>query len=123
MASSQITLTNEADESINYDLVGQSETSATFKDVTRELQVPRELRVSNKLAAPGSKANSKVNVKLTDVVKNASTGVTSTGSVSVVMSIPADDAWTNQMSEDLLIQLASLLTDANAIKLADGLVP
>lgn len=123
MASATITLKDEADANVVYTQVGQNETSALYKDATRELALPRTLRFQFKLGNPGAKGNDQIIMKLNNSVENATSGLVSTGSVSVVLSIPRDSAWTNQMSEDLLIQLQDLFADANSIALADGLVP
>lgn len=123
MASSSITLKDEADSNIVYSLAGQNESSALFKDATRELSLPRELKFQFKLGNPGSKGNDQIISTLTNAVENATTGVVSVGSIKIICSVPRDSAWTNQMTEDLFIQLQDLFADANAISLSDGLVP
>lgn len=123
MASSSITLTDEADANIVYTLVGQNENSAFYKNTDRELSLPQELRFQYKLGNPGSKGNDQIICKLKNTVENDTTNLISVGSVTVTLSVPRDSAWTNQMSEDLLIQLQDLFADANAIKLADAVTP
>lgn len=123
MASATHTLKEEDETNVVYTLVGQNENGALYKDATRELGVPRELQFSMKIGNPQALGNDQIISKLRNTVENSTTGKKSTGSVSIVLSVPRDSAWTNQMSEDLLIQLQDLFTDANSILLADGIVP
>lgn len=123
MASSTIVLKDEADANITYTQMALSETGALYKDVDRALNAPRQLRFTMKIGNPGALGNDTVGIKLTDAVVNSTTGKTAVGSVTVSVSIPRDDAWTEQMTQDLMIQLQDLFSDANSIKLADALVP
>lgn len=123
MASSTITLTDEADANIVYTLVGQTDKGAIYRNASRALGLPQGLNFSMNIGNPGAKGNDRIEIKLHDSVQNSETGLVSTGSVRVLISLPRDSAWTEQMSQDIMIQLQDLFADANAILLADGLVP
>jgi hypothetical protein len=85
--------------------------------------LPQSLEFKYKLGTPGSKANDKVVVVLRNSVENSDTGLVSTGSVAITLSLPRDSEWTVTDGEDLLIQLQDLFTDANAAKLVDAITP
>jgi hypothetical protein len=123
MASTTITLKDEADANISYDLVGQSPTGAVYRDSTRSLGLPRSLNFNFAVGAPGAKGNDRITCKLSNSVQNSETGLVSTGSVTVVLSVPRDESWTIQMSQDMLIQLQDLFADASAITIAAAQVP
>lgn len=123
MASSTLALPNLADASITYTLVGQSNSGALYRDATRSLALPRTLEFKYNIGIPGAKGNDKVTVILRDTVQNGTTGLVSTSSASLTMSIARDDSWTETFSNDVLCQVAGLLSDANIAKLVDGLTP
>jgi hypothetical protein len=123
MASATITLKDKADANIVYTLVGQTDRGATYRNATRALGLPQSLSFSYNLGAPGALGNDRINITLRNSVQNGDTGLVSTGSVSIQLSIPRDSAWTTTDTEDLLIQLQDLFADANAEDIADGITP
>lgn len=123
MASSTITLKDEADANIVYSLVGQTADGAVYRNAAVPLGLPQGLTFTIKLGTPGSKSNDRIDIKLHLSVENDTTGLVSTGTAKISLSLPRDSAWTEQMSQDIMIQLQDLFSDANAILLADGLVP
>jgi hypothetical protein len=123
MASSTITLKDEADANVVYTLVGQTADGAVYRNAAAPLGLPQGLTFSIKLGVPGSKSNDRIDVKLHLSVENSETGLVSTGTAKISLSLPRDSAWTEQMSQDIMIQLQDLFSDANAILIADGLVP
>jgi len=123
MASTTLSLKDEAETAIVYSLVGQTPDAAVYRNVNRSLALPQSLDFKFKLGSPGAKGNDKITVTLRDTVQNSTTGVVSTATLAINVSIPRDDAWTEQMTQDLLIQVQDLLSDANSISLADGITP
>lgn len=123
MASATVTLKNKADVNVVYTLVGVTDRGASYKDATRTLGLPRTLTMNTQLGAPGSLGNDRITMTLRNSVQNSGSGLVSTGSVSVTLSVPRDSTWTETDSEDLLIQLQDLFTDANSAKIADGICP
>lgn len=123
MASTQITLKDLADNSIVYHQIGSSASGASYRDTTRALSTPRTLDFDTKIGNPGSKGNDKVKVVLRDSVQNSGSGLTSTASAVLEISIPRDSAWTSAMTADLIAQLQELVKDANAQILASALIP
>lgn len=123
MASSSITLKDKADANIVYTLVSQTENGAVYRNAARSLGLPQSLRFSTNIGAPGSKGNDRVNITLKNSVQNETTGLVSTGSVSIQLSIPRDSTFSVTDAEDLLVQLQDLFVDANAEDLVDGIVP
>jgi hypothetical protein len=122
MASSTYALLNLADETVTYTLVSQTENGAQFRDATRALALPRSLNFQYKIGNPGAKGNDKLIVTLKDTVQNATTGLVSTGSAKLEVSVPRDSAWTTTFSEDLMAQMANLLSDTAIGKIADAIV-
>lgn len=123
MASSTITLTDKADANIVYSFVGQTDKGSVYRNASRSLGLPQSLDFRYQIGNPGSKGNDRISVSLKNSVQNADTGLVSTGSVTIQLSIPRDSEWTQTDSEDLLIQLQDLFTDANAALIADGITP
>jgi hypothetical protein len=123
MASASITLVNEADANVVYSLAGQSESGATFKDVTRSLALPRTLNFEYNLGAVGSKGNDKLVVTLQDAKLNETSGEVKSLRARLEVSVPRDDAIVQQDIVDILCQLTSLLTDARNNNIADSVVP
>lgn len=122
MASSTITLKDKADANVVYDLVGQTPTSAVYTNSDRTLGLPEKLTFTYKVGAPGSKGNDRIMCKLENCVEDGD-GLVSTGSVTVTLSVPRNSAWTTTFSEDLLIQLQDLFTDANSAVIALAQTP
>lgn len=124
MASASITLKDKADANIVYTLVGNTDRGAAYRNAARALGLPQSLDVAFNIGNAGSKGNDRISITLRNTVVNSTTGLVSTGSVSIVLSIPRDTAaWSETDSEDLLIQLQDLFTDANAALFADAIVP
>lgn len=123
MASATHVLKTEDETNITFTLLGQSPNSAVYKDVDRALALPHSLNFNYNVGAPGAKGNDRITCKIANTVQNSETGLVSTGSVTIVLSVPRDDAWTVQMSQDILIMLQDLFTDANSIKIASAQVP
>jgi hypothetical protein len=123
MASSSITLKDKADSNIVYTLVGSSNNGAEFRNADRALGLPQSLSFQFIIGNPGAKGNDKVVMKLQNVVQNSSSGVVSTGSVKIELSVPRDSEWTTTDTEDLLIQLQDLFADARVATIADGITP
>jgi hypothetical protein len=123
MASATITLKDKADANIVYTQVGQTDRGAMYRNAGRALGKPQSLEFSYNLGNPGAKGNDRISISLKNTVQNDDTGLVSTGSVGIQLSVPRDSAWTQTDSEDLLIQLQDLFTDANAALLADAITP
>lgn len=123
MASATLTLHDHAEADIVYSLVSQHAKGAQFKLVTRALALPLSLDFNYQVGEPGSKGNDRCIVTLRDTVQNGTTGVVSTGSVKVEISIPRDSAWVSPYTENLLSSLVQLLTSGNREKIADAIVP
>jgi hypothetical protein len=123
MASSTITLKDKADANITYTHIGSTDVGATYRNADRALGLPQSLAFNYQIGNPGAKGNDRVSIFLKNSVQNSDTGLISTGSVSIQLSLPRDSEWTTTDSEDLLIQLQDLFTDANAALLVDGITP
>jgi len=126
MPSSTIALDNLANESQTYTLVGSSDRGATFKVATRALSQPKQLVFDySKVGQPGSLGNDKLTVTMSNTVEN-SAGVSPaylTGQAVVTVSIPRGPGWTVTNSNDLLAELASLLSDARLQSIVEAIVP
>lgn len=125
MASATHTLTeNDTTTSIAYSLVGSNANGASYKNATRSLALPQTLDFSNSIGSPGSKGNDKLTITLKNSVENGTSGLVSTGSAKLIVSVPRDSAWTATDTADLLYQLHTLLdTAADNDSIADGIVP
>lgn len=123
MASSTIVLKDKADANITYSLVGQTAQGAVYRNADRALNKPQSLEFQSQIGNPGAKGNDRINITLKNSVQNATTGIMSTGSVKITLSLPRDDEWTVTDSENLLIQLQDLFTDANAAIIVDAMIP
>jgi len=123
MPSSSITLINKADANIVYNLVGAHAAGATFKDVDRSLALPRTLEFNYKIGQPGALGNDKLIITLKNALNDTVLGKTVVAQASLEVSVPRAAVVTATVIEDLLCQFASLLTDANAEKINDGVVP
>jgi hypothetical protein len=123
MGSATITLKDKADADIVYTKVGETDKGATYRNASRTLGLPQSIGFSFQIGAPGAKGNDRINIVLKNSVVNSDTGLVSTGSCSIQLSVPRDSEWTTTDSEDLLIQLQDLFTDANAALLADAITP
>lgn len=123
MASSTLTLVNLADANVVYTLAGQTTEGALYKDATRVMSLPQSLSFGFQIGTPGSQGNDRMTITLRNAVRNATTEVVSVGTCKVEISIPRDGGWTATNGNDLLAELASLLTDANLQKIVAGVIP
>lgn len=123
MAASSYTLKDIAVADVVFSLTGATANGAEYKLATRSLALPLTLGIAFNLGAPGSKGNDHLLVTFKDTVENSSTGVISTGSVKVDVSVPRDGGWTTTKTEDLMAYVASLLSAARIPNIADAIVP
>lgn len=123
MASATITVKTYADANVVLTAAGQTSTGAIYKDSTRSLSLPRTLEFQFAIGAPGSKGNDRLTTTIKDSVQNSTTGLVSTGSIKVEVSVPRDAAWTETMTKDLMAYLQDLFVNGTIDALADGMVP
>jgi len=122
MASATLTLIDIADANVVYTLAGSTANGAIYKDATRPLNLPRTLEFEYKLGVPGANGNDKLIIRLSNSELKAD-GSIGTTRATLEVSVPRNFATTTTRIEDMYSQFASLLTDARAVVLADGLVP
>lgn len=123
MASATLTLLNRAGANVVYTLVGQTATGALYKDATRTLALPRTLEFQFTLGNPGSLSSDKLKVIFQDTVQNATSGKMYTLKDVVEITAPRDSAVTETFLQDILSQIASLLSSARIDNIIDGIVP
>lgn len=124
MASATHVLTDFGSTNITYTLVGSSNSGAAYKNATRSLALPQSLDFAYTIGNPGSKGNDHLKITLKDVVENSDTGLISTGSCTVDVSVPRDSAWEAEKTEDLLAQMSDLLSSTASLSMiADAIVP
>lgn len=123
MASATIVLKTYADANVTFTNAGQTSNGAVYKDSTRALSLPRTLEFSYGIGNPGAKGNDRLTVTIKDSVQNSTTGLVSTGSIKVELSVPRDATWTETMTKDLMGFLQELFVNANIDAIADGMIP
>jgi hypothetical protein len=125
MPSASFTLTEQDTVTdVVFTLAGSTSKGAIYKVTDRSLALPQTLEFTNNIGNPGSKGNDHVVVSLKNTVQNGDTGLVSTGSLKMDLSIPRDSAWTSTDTEDLMAFLVDLLGTGSAIaNLADGINP
>lgn len=125
MPSATLTAVTLADENVVFSQAGTSVSGGSFKDITRPLGQPQTLEFAYKIGKPGALGNDHLNIVICNTVPAAAgnTPTVVTGRVTVDVSVPRDSGWTETMTNDLLAELASLLSDANIATISDALVP
>jgi hypothetical protein len=123
MAASTFTITNHDDSTYVQTRVGSTADGALYKDTSRALSLPRTLEFINKVGAPGSKGNDRLSFVFRNTVQNSTTGLFSTGSLKLEVSVPRDSSWTEAMTRDLYQGVVSILDDTAIESMADALVP
>lgn len=123
MASATIVVKNYADANVTFTAAGSTPTGAIYKDSTRALSLPRTLEFSYQIGNPGAKGNDRLTVTIKDSVQNSSTGLVSTGSIKVEVSVPRDATWTETMTKDLMAYLQDLFVNGTIDSIADGMIP
>jgi len=89
-------------------LINTTPDGAIYRDLTRSLSLPFSVEFQYKIGAPGAKQNDHMIVLVKDSVVNSTTGVVSTASMRMDLSIPRDTTWTTTMSENILSGLGYL---------------
>jgi len=123
MASATHTMTNYDASTDTQTLVGHTTTGSAYKDVTRTLGLPKSLETSFKIGSAGAKGNDKAIISMRNSVLNATSGLISTGTAKIELSIPRDTAWTEAMSKNLLANVCLFCSNANIDKIVDGITP
>lgn len=123
MASATLTLLDRAAANVVYTLVGQTATGALYKDATRTLALPRTMEFQFILGNPGSLSSDKLKVIFQDTVQNATSGKMYTLKDVLEITAPRDSAVTETFLQDILSQIASLLSSARIDNIIDGIVP
>jgi len=124
MPASTIVLHDHASANTTFTLVGATSKGATYRDSTRSLSLPRSLDFQYNIGVPGSKANDKLVVVSRDTVINSNTGLVSTGSCKIEISVPRDSAWTANSTKDVMSFISGLLSSAQwSGEIAEGMVP
>jgi len=124
MASSTLTLQeNDETTDVVFALVGSNSSGAAYKVAARSLNLPQTLDFNYAVGAPGAKGNDKLTITIRNSVENSTSGLVSTGSAKVILSVPRDSAWTDTDTADALHQLADLFTSARNVLISDALVP
>lgn len=123
MASSTIILKNYADANVTYSLVGHTSTGALYRDAAQSLSLPRTLEFEHKFGPPGAKGNDRIVITLKRSNLGTTSGLITTGSVKIELSIPRDQDYSETLSKDLLAQLQDLFVDANIQTIVDGIIP
>jgi len=123
MASSSITVVTKADANVVFTLVGNTSQGASYKDVTRDLSVPRTLDFQYFIGNPGALGNDRMVITFRDSRLDTALGKVVTAQVKVEASVPRAAAITSTVVEDLLAHVCSLLTDARCENVADAVVP
>lgn len=125
MASASYTIKEfDGTTDVVFSLVGNTNVGAEYRNATRALSLPQSMEFAIQIGAPSAKGNDHLKMTIKDTRLNSTTGLVSTGSVTVDVSVPRDaDAWTDTDSKDLLAFVRNMFTDARIVSLIDGLVP
>jgi len=116
MSSSTLTLYRDATHSIVYSLASQGKDLVEYRNSNSTLSEPQKITVTKKIGAANSKANDHVVIRAEDTGTNATTGLKSTGSVVIDISIPRDTAAvTSDDVGNLLEYVCSLFQDAGVV--------
>lgn len=125
MSASTIALADHSSADSTFTLAGATANGALYKDATRSLALPLSLQFAYNLGNPGSKSNDKLVTTIRNSAAHSTTGVVSTASIKVEISIPRDDdAHPAGSAEDLMAFVADLLGHSTwRTEIADGIVP
>jgi len=124
MPANTIDLTNSSDATVTFTLEKLTPTGAIYKVASRALSLPHRLEFSYLVAAPNSKANSRMIVKISDTVQNSSTGALSTGTLKMELSVPADSVtWTQTKGRDIMRMIESAITNPRRDQILGAIVP
>lgn len=125
MASATYTLKeHDGVTDVVFSLVGNTADGAVYRVSSRALSLPQGMDIQMQIGNPGAKGNDHIKIIIRNVVRNATTGAVSTGSVTLDLSVPRDSAaWTDTDSQDLLAFVANFLTSGRRESLVDALVP
>jgi len=98
-----------------YNLVSTGPTGSMWKLAGRDLGQPKSVEIIRKMTPIGSSANDHVILRLSNTMRNATTGKLATLVATCDISLPKDatDLTTNQRLY-MLAELASLLNDSSA---------
>lgn len=108
---------------VDFDLVSQTTSGALYKDTSRSLAEPLSIEFKFNIGAPGSKGNDKISVIIRDTVINSTTGLVSTGSISWIISVPRDSAFTAEKAQNLAAFITHSMSNTRIDDLLDGMVP
>lgn len=124
MPSATITLHDKADNAIVMSLVGQTSSGALYKDASRSLSLPRTLEFSYQVGAPGTLGNDKLVVTYRNAVTDGGTPPKAAVlTAKLEVSAPRNAGVTSALIEDAICAFQDLVVDANAVVIADAMVP
>lgn len=117
MSSTSLTPYKSNSTQETFILANESSTGAKWIVAGRSLSAPYSLELSRKLTAPSATGNDRVELRLTRVEPNATTGKLATASVILTVSIPKDTSvLVPGVQKEMLSVIASLLNEQTAME-------